>query len=70
MAREFTQLDTQSHPHHGGEAVSKPTDAKRIQREMEEILRQQADPNRPSPMAEFWAYLDERRALQSQGGRE
>ena len=38
------------------------TEWARIQREMEEILRRQADPDRPSPLVEFWDYLDQRNA--------
>lgn len=49
------------------------TEAQRIQRDMKEILRRQADPKRPSPLAERWAYLDRRdaagRAALEQEGR-
>jgi hypothetical protein len=33
---------------------------RRIQRAMEKILRKQADPDRPSPLVEQWAYFEER----------
>ena len=39
--------------------MNKPIrDDERIAREMERILRDQAAPNRPSPLAERWAYLE------------
>lgn len=34
------------------------SEANRAQREMERILAHQADPARPSPLAERWSYLD------------
>lgn len=47
------------------------TDWQRMNRKMEEILTRQADPNKPSPLAERWAFLDRldnagRRALQDE----
>lgn len=39
----------------------KLSEEERIRQEMDRILREQADPNRPSPLVERWGYLDRRK---------